>query len=38
MLSQCVAYQGGTISLRLPCGLIGGMQELFVEDNLNCFH
>jgi len=38
VLPQRVTHQGGTISLGLTCSLIGSVQELFVEDNLNCFH
>lgn len=38
VLPQGVAYQGGAIPLRPPCGLVGGLQKLLVEDNLDGFH
>ena len=38
VLTQCLPYQGGAIPLRPPCGLVGGLQELLVEDNLYGFH
>jgi hypothetical protein len=38
VLSQRVAHQGRTIPPRLPCRLVGCLQEFLIEDNLNCFH
>src|SRR5215471_1039609 len=38
VLPQCIPYEGGTIAFRPPCGLVGSLQQLSVENNLNCFH
>jgi len=38
MLPQCITHQCGTILIRPPRGLIRGVQELFIENNLDCFH
>lgn len=38
VLSQRVTYQCGTIPFRSARGLIGGMQELFIENDLDYFH
>ena len=38
VFSQGVTHQCGTIPFRPARGLIGGTQEFFIENNLDCFH
>ncbi len=38
MFPQGVPHKRGSIPLGSTRCLIGGMQKLFIEDNLNCFH
>src|SRR5580658_4104740 len=38
MFPQCVAHQRGTILLGSPHGLVGGAKELFIENDMDCFH
>jgi hypothetical protein len=38
VLPQGFSNQCGTIPLRPACGLIRGLQKLFIENNLDCFH
>jgi hypothetical protein len=35
VLSQGIPYQGGTILPCTPRGLIGGTQQLFIENDLH---
>jgi hypothetical protein len=38
MFPQGVAHQRRSVSLRALGGLVGGVQQLFIQDNLNDLH
>jgi hypothetical protein len=38
VLPQRIPDQSGAIALGPSCGLVGSLQQLPVENNLNCFH
>jgi hypothetical protein len=38
MFPQRIAHQGGAVLSRPLCSLIGGLQKLLVEDDLNYLH
>ena len=38
MFAQGITHQSRTVSAGALCGLIGGIQQLFIEYDLNDFH
>jgi hypothetical protein len=38
MFPQRFAHQRGTVLFRSPRGLVGGLQEVLIKNDLDCLH